>query len=236
MQNETTWYQLTVEQTLEALESDSTGLSSSEAKARLAKYGYNELSYKKPSVFMRFLRQFHNTLVYVLLVAGAITGTLTVMGEDMLWDTADILGVVVLNVIIGFFQEGKAEAALEALRKMIVAECKVLRDGEQKVIQTRELVPGDVVFLEGGDSIPADLRLLTIKDASADEAALTGESVPVEKHIEAIPTPNLPPADQRCIAFGGTFITRGLAQGVVVAEDSCIHQIPGYCHPRSWRG
>jgi len=125
--------------------------------------------------------------------------------------------VVVLNVIIGFFQEGKAEAALEALRKMIVAECTVLRDGEQKVIPTRELVPGDVVILEGGNSIPADLRLFFTKNAGADEAALTGESTPVEKHVEPIPTPNLSPADQRCIAFGGTFITRGLAQGVVVA-------------------
>jgi len=218
LQNETAWYQLSVEQTLEALESDNKGLTSSEAKARLEKYGYNELAFKKPSTLMRLLRQFNNTLVYVLLVAGTITGTLTVLhGEDMLWDTVVILGVVILNVIIGFFQEGKAEAALEALRKMIVAECTVLRDGEQKVIATRELVPGDVVLLEGGNSIPADLRLFFTKNASADEAALTGESTPVEKHIDPISTPNLSPADQRCIAFGGTFITRGLAQGVVVA-------------------
>jgi potassium/sodium efflux P-type ATPase len=215
---ETTWYQLSVKQTFEALETDNTGLTSSEAKARVEKYGYNELTFKKPSTLMRLLRQFNNTLVYVLLVAGTITGTLTILhGEDMLWDTVVILGVVILNVIIGFFQEGKAEAALEALRKMIVAECTALRDGEQKVIPTRELVPGDVVILEGGNSIPADLRLFFTKNASADEAALTGESTPVEKHIEPIPTPNLTPADQRCIAFGGTFITRGLAQGVVVA-------------------
>jgi len=215
--NETIWYQQSVEQTFEVLAADSGGLTSSEAKARLEKYGYNELVFKKPSVLMRLLRQFHSPLVYVLLVAGAITGTLTLRGEDMLWDTVVILGVVVLNVIIGFFQEGKAEAALEALKKMIVAECTVLRDGEQKVIPTRELVPGDVVLLNGGDSIPADLRLFFTKNTSADEAALTGESIPVEKNVDPIPTPNLPPADQRCIAFGGTFITRGSAQGVVVA-------------------
>ena len=164
MLNGTKWYQLSVEETFEELEADSAGLTSSEAKARLEKYGYNELKFKKPSVLMRLLRQFNNTLVYVLLVAGTITGTLTVLhGEDMLWDTVVILGVVILNVIIGFFQEGKAEAALEALRKMIVAECTVLRDGEQKIIATRELVPGDVVILEGGNSIPADLRLFFTK-------------------------------------------------------------------------
>jgi len=214
--NETTWYQQSVEQTFEVLAADSSGLTSSEAKARLEKYGYNELVFKKPSSLMRLLRQFHSPLVYVLLVAGAITGTLTLRGEDMLWDTVVILGVVILNVIIGFFQEGKAEAALEALRKMIVAECTVLRDGEQKVIPTRELVPGDVVLLNGGDSVPADLRLFFTKEASADEAALTGESTPVEKKVDPIPTPNLSPGDQHCIAFGGTFITRGSAQGIVV--------------------
>jgi len=135
----------------------------------------------------------------------------------MLMDMIVIVAVVVLNVMIGFFQEGKAEAALEALRKMIVTECTALRDGEQKVIPTRELVPGDVVLLYGGDKIPADLRLFLVKGAAADEAPLTGESTPVEKHIDPISTPNLPPADQRCIAFTGTFITRGLGQGIVVA-------------------
>jgi Ca2+-transporting ATPase len=214
--NETTWYQQSVEQTFEILAADSGGLTSSEAKARLEKYGYNELVFKKPSTLMRLLRQFNSPLVYVLLVAGAITGTLTLRGEDMLWDTVVILGVVILNVIIGFFQEGKAEAALEALRKMIVTECTVFRDGEQKVIPTRELVPGDVVLLNGGDSVPADLRLFFTKEASADEAALTGESTPVEKKVDPIPTPNLSPGDQHCIAFGGTFITRGSALGIVV--------------------
>ena len=215
--NEKAWYQLSVKQTLEALETDEKGLTSSEAKARLEKYGYNELPFKKPSVLMRFLRQFHDPLVYILLVAGAVTGVLTLYGEDMLADMSVILGVVILNVIIGFFQEGKTEAALEALRKMMVAECTALRDGEQKVIPAREVVPGDVVLLEGGNSIPADLRLFFTKNAGADEAALTGESTPVEKHVDPIPRPNLSPADQSCIAFSGTFITRGSARGVVVA-------------------
>jgi len=216
MLNGNQWYQLPVEGTFKELGADSVGLTSSEAKARLEKYGYNELEYKKPSVVMRFLRQFQSPLVYVLLVAGTITGVLTLRGEDMLWDTAVILGVVVLNVIIGFWQEGKAEAALGALKKMMVSECKVLRDGEQKVIAARELVPGDVVLLSGGDRVPADLRLFFTKEARADESALTGESTPVEKNTSPISRPNLTPADQECIAFSGTFLTRGTAKGIVV--------------------
>lgn len=213
----TTWYQLSVQKTFEKLEADSSGLTSSEAKTRLEKHGYNELKFKKPSVIMRFLRQLHNPLVYILLVAATITGILTLRGEDMLTDTLVILGVVILNTMLGFFQEGKTEAALEALRKMIVSKCTVFRDGEQKVIPTMELVPGDVVFLQSGDRVPADLRLFLTKDANADEAALTGESIPVVKNTESIPIAYLPPGDQRCIAFSGTFLTRGLAKGIVVA-------------------
>ncbi len=216
MLNGNQWYRLPVEKTFKELGADSAGLSSSEAKARLGKYGYNELEYKKPSVVMRFLRQCQSPLVYILLVVGAIAGILTLRGEDMLWDTVIILTVVVLNVIIGFWQEGKAEAALEALKKMMVSECNVLRDGEQKVIAARELVPGDVVFLNGGDSIPADLRLFFTKNAGVDEAALTGESTLVEKDTAPISRPNLTPADQKCIAFSGTFLTRGSAKGIVV--------------------
>lgn len=217
MANGTKWYQLSVEETFQGLGAGDTGLTSGEAKARLERYGYNELKFKKPSVIMRFLRQFHSPLVYILLAAAAMTGVLTLRGEDMMSDTGVILGVVILNAILGFVQEGKTEAALEALQKMIVPECTVLRDGEQKVIPTRELVPGDVVVLSGGDRIPADLRLFFTKGVAADEAALTGESVPVEKDTDPIARPDLSPGDQRCIAFGGTFLARGAAKGVVVA-------------------
>jgi len=217
MLNEREWYQNSVEDTVKELEASTDGLSSDAAHDRLGRYGFNELEFKKPSTLMRFIRQFHNPLVYILLAAAATTGFLTLRGEDMLADTVVILGVVILNAILGFFQEGKTEAALEALRKMIVPECAVLRDGEQKVIPTRELVPGDVVILSGGDRIPADLRLFFTKDANADESALTGESVPVEKNIDPIPRSNVSPGDQSCIAFSGTFITRGLARGIVTA-------------------
>lgn len=211
------WYQLTAAQVFEALRTSDTGITSGEAKTRLEKYGYNELEFKKRSALRRFLYQFRSPLVYILLVAAAVTSVMSLLAhEDMWMDTAVIMGVVVLNVLIGFFQEGKAESALEALRKMIVPECTVLRDGAEKIIPTRELVPGDVVVLNSGDKVPADLRLFFTKNAHADEAPLTGESTPVTKDTEPITKPDLTPADQHCIAFSGTFITRGSAKGIVV--------------------
>ena len=211
------WYQLSTEEVFRELTTRTSGLSSDEAHTRLVKFGPNEIKTQKPSVLMRFLRQFNSPLVYVLLVAAAITGTLTLRGEHMLPDTAVIVGVVVLNVILGFIQEGKTESALEALKNMIVPECTVIRDGEQKVIKARDLVPGDIVVLNCGDRIPADLRLFFVKDVAVDESALTGESVPVGKDTHAIRTSHLSPGDQKCMAFSGTFVTRGSAKGVVVA-------------------
>ncbi len=215
--NGTGWYQLGAEKTFELLAADNTGLTSSEAKARLERYGYNELKFKKRSPLVRFLLQFHNPLIYVLLVAGTITGILSLGGEDMVGDTVVIFGVVILNVIIGFVQEGKGEAAIEALQRMMVPESTVLRDGKKQVIPARELVPGDVILLEGGDKVPADLRLFSVKNLHMDEAALTGESVPVTKVDSPIARPNLPPGDQRCMAFSGTFATQGRGTGIVVA-------------------
>ena len=217
MTNETKWYQLTVDEAFKCLSAGSSGLTSSEAKARLERYGYNELKFKKRSPLVRFLLQFHNPLIYVLLVAGTITGILSLGGEDMVGDTVVIFGVVILNVIIGFVQEGKGEAAIEALQRMMVPESTVLRDGRRQVIPARELVPGDVILLEGGDKVPADLRLFSVKNLHMDEAALTGESVPVTKVDSPIARPNLPPGDQRCIVFSGTFATRGRGTGIVVA-------------------
>jgi Ca2+-transporting ATPase len=222
--NEIAWYQLGVQQVFELLATDSNGLTAPEAKARLEKYGYNELKVKKRSSLIRFLRQFHNALLYILIVAAIVTFFL---GHHT--DTYVIIGVVLATAIIGFIQEGKAETSLEALKKMMTPECHVLRDGERKTIATRELVPGDVVVLEGGDRVPADLRLFETKNLSVDEAALTGESVPVNKNVDAIETPNLPPADRRCMAFSGTFITRGHAKGVAVktGKETEIGKIAG---------
>jgi magnesium-transporting ATPase (P-type) len=214
--NETDWYQLEIDQTFKLLMANGTGLTSNEAEARLERYGYNELKFKKRSPLVRFLLQFHNPLIYVLLVAGTITGVLSLRGEDMVGDTAVIFGVVILNVIIGFVQEGKGEAAIEALQRMMVLESTVLRDGKKQVKPARELVPGDVVLLEGGDKVPADLRLFNVKNLYMDEAALTGESVPIRAIDSSITRPNLPPGDQRCMAFGGTFATQGRGTGIVV--------------------
>ena len=211
MQKQEKWYQLSAEHVFEALGSSTAGLHTNEAKAKLETYGYNELKFKKRSPLIRFIMQFHNPLVYVLLVAALVTAFL-----DMWMDATVILAVVLANTIIGFIQEGKAEASAEALKSMMTPECTVLRDGERRVIAARELVPGDVVLLEEGDRVPADLRLFYAKNVSADEAALTGESVPVRKNVDPIPKPDLAPADQRCMAFSGTFITRGSSKGVVV--------------------
>jgi P-type Ca2+ transporter type 2C len=211
------WYQLTPQEVLNALGSGPIGLSAAEARRRLAEYGYNELRFKQRSALMRFLAQFHHPLIYVLLAAAAVCTALTLLtGEEMWSEVIIIMLVVVLNTIIGFVQEGKAEQALEALKRMMVAECRVLRDGEEQVLATRELVPGDIVLLQSGDKVPADVRVLESKNLTADEAPLTGESQPVSKTTVAIPHPNLQPGDRRCLAFSGTFITRGTGQGVVV--------------------
>jgi magnesium-transporting ATPase (P-type) len=206
------WYRLPVEKVEEIFSTSSAGLASAAAEARLGKYGYNELKFKKQSALIRFLLQFRSALIYVLLAAALVTAIL-----EMWVDSAVIFVVVIANAIIGFIQEGKAEASMEVLSKMMVLECTVLRDGERRDIPARQLVPGDVVLLEEGDRVPADLRLFYVKNLSVDEAPLTGESVPVEKTVEPVPRPNLAPGDQRCMAFSGTFAARGSAQGIVVA-------------------
>ena len=206
------WYQKSASQVTQSLETRDTGLTSEEAKARLARYGYNELKFKRRGSLVRLLLQFNSTLIYVLLVAATVTAIL-----GMWIDAAVILVVVLANAIIGFIQEGRAEASMEAVTKMIVPECTVMRDDKKKDIPSRELVPGDIVILEEGDRVPSDLRLFYARNLITDEAVLTGESVPVGKITEAIPKPNLTPGDQRCMAFSGTFTVRGSARGIVVA-------------------
>jgi Ca2+-transporting ATPase len=213
----TKWYQLEAGEVFRLQETSESGLTSSEAASRLQKYGYNELTLKKRSALMRLLDQARSPLVLILVAAAAVTTILSLLHIEDLWmDTAVIVGVVVLNIILGFYQEGKAEGALEALKKMAVPSCTVIRDNVEQVIHARELVPGDIVVLNSGDKVPADIRLFSAKDAHADEAPLTGESTPVSKTAEVIDSPDLPPADQKCIAFSGTFITRGNAKGIVV--------------------
>jgi magnesium-transporting ATPase (P-type) len=192
-----------------------TGLDAAEASSRLQKYGPNRLPEgKKRGPFVRFLAQFNNILVYVLLGAGFIKLMLN------LWvDAGIIFGVVVLNALLGFIQEGKAERALDSIRNMLSAEARTVRGGETRMIPAEQLVPGDIVILESGDKIPADLRLVDAKNLRTEEAALTGESVPADKTTDAVPA-NATVGDRENMAFSGTMVVSGRATGVVVATGS----------------
>ena len=207
----TFWYSIQEEKVLEQLSADSNGLSAEEAKKRLEEYGPNKLpESKKKSVLMRFLLQFNNVLIYVLMVAAVITALL-----DHWIDTWVIVAVIFINAIIGFIQEGKAEKALEGIKKMLSLHATALRDGKRKDIEAEDLVPGDIVLLESGDKIPADLRLLSVRNLRVEESALTGESVAVEKKTAAVEKGSVP-GDQICMAFSGTAVVYGRARGVVV--------------------
>ncbi len=215
-ENSVAWYSQTPDQLMTTLHSSANGLSSADAAARLLVAGPNEIEFKKTPAWVRFLRQFNDPMVIILMITTVVTGTLTVMGSPMLPDTIVIASVVLLNAILGFVQEGKAEGALDALRNMMVQECLALRDGNQQRTAARELVPGDVVVLEGGDKVPADVRFLEVSDIHVDESSLTGESVPVQKVIDALAGEDLVPGDQKNTGFSGTYVTRGTARAVVV--------------------
>ncbi len=211
----TTWHEQPSEIILTDLKATITGLSENEALERLQIYGPNRLpSPPRKNAFFRFLLQFHNLLIYVLLGSAVITAML-----DHWIDTFVILAVVVVNAIIGFIQEGKAEKAIEALRLMLSPSASVLRDGERHSVEGESLVPGDIVLLEAGDKVPADLRLLQAHGLSIKEAILTGESIPVEKHKNPVAS-DAALGDRSCLAFSGTLVTNGQGRGVVVATGA----------------
>ena len=191
------------------------GLDAAEAQQRLQKYGPNRLPEgKKRGPFVRFLAQLNNILVYVLLGAGFVK---LMLG---LWlDAGIIFGVVLLNALLGFIQEGKAEKALDSIRNMLSAEARTLRGGETRMTPADELVPGDIVLLESGDKVPADLRLADAKNLRTEEAALTGESVPAEKSSDPVAEKSTV-GDRDSMAFSGTMVVSGRATGVVVATGS----------------
>lgn len=189
-----------------------TGLASDEAERRLRLCGANALPPPpRRGPLTRFLLQFHNVLIYVLLAAGVVT---TVLGHAV--DSAVIFGVVVINAIIGFLQEGKAERALDAIRDMLSPRAHVLRDGRRQEIAADRLVPGDVVYLASGDRVPADLRLLDVRSLRIEEAALTGESLGVEKSTEPVAA-DAALGDRTSMAYSGTLVGYGQGTGVVVA-------------------
>ncbi len=189
------------------------GLSKAEAQRRLAETGPNELQEKKKVPAWRlFLNQFKDFMIIVLLAAAVLSG---VMGD--LTDTIIILIIVILNAIIGFAQEYRAEKAMEALKKMTITQTQVLRDNQAVIISSTALVPGDIIIMEAGNIVPADTRLMETYSLRIDESSLTGESIPVDKNSADITETNIPLGDQFNMAFKGTLVTNGRAKGVVVA-------------------
>ena len=206
------WHSMEIDSVLEALKtSKEEGLGEDEAKERLERYGENKLpKKKKQSELVRFLLHFHNVLIYVLLVAAAITA---IMNHWI--DTVVILAVVLINGSVGYIQEGKAEKALEGIRNMLSLEALVVREGEQHKINAQQLVPGDIVLLRSGDKVPADVRIVKAKNFRVEESPLTGESTDVNKTIEPVEEKAVI-GDQKSMAFSGTVVTYGTATGVVV--------------------
>jgi magnesium-transporting ATPase (P-type) len=210
-----TWHALPADEALRRLDSHARGLADDDATRRLATYGENRLpAAQARSVLVRFLLQFHNVLIYVLLAAAVITALL---GHAI--DTVVILAVVVVNALIGFVQERRAEKALNAIRRMILPHATVIRGGHRIGIGAEHVVPGDIVMLEAGDRVPADLRLIRARNLKIDEALLTGESVPADKHTMAVAA-EIPVGDRTCMAFSGTLVVAGQGLGVTVATGT----------------
>ena len=207
------WHQIHHDELARLLEVNlSTGLSADEVHRRRKEYGPNRVTVRRGTpVWLKFLKQFNQPLVYILLVAVGVTAFL---GEWV--DSSVIFGVVIINAIVGFLQEAKAEKAIEALAKMVATETNVRRDGRKTRIHSEQLVPGDVVLLQSGDRVPADLRLFHVHNLHADESALTGESLPVAKHADPLALDTIL-AERINLAYTGTLITSGQAEGVVWA-------------------
>ncbi len=206
------WHHENIESLLDQLQSSEHGLSTSLAEKLLAEYGPNRLpAAHKKTALARFAMQFHNLLIYILLGAGVITALL---GHWI--DSGVIVGVVLINAIIGYVQEGKAERALDAISQMLSHQASVIRDGKHISINAEQLVPGDIVNLQSGDKVPGDLRLLKSRELRVDEAMLTGESLPSEKNTQPCPE-DAALGDRHCMAYSGTLVTYGTARGLVVA-------------------
>ncbi len=211
------YYAQTTEELVESLKTAANkGLSQEDAQHRLKEYGYNELKKtKKKSLFVKFLSQFKSFMIVVLLAAAIISGVIGFLHGEGFTDAIIILAIVILNAVIGVAQEAKAEQSLEALERMSSPHCKVIRDGVMSVIESKELVPGDLVVLETGDSVPADVRLTEAVNLKIQEAALTGESIPEDKFTHPLADPNLPLGDRDNMAYSSCSITYGRGAGIV---------------------
>ncbi len=209
----TLWHHIPTSEVAEAIGVDpAKGLDTLEVQRRSAAFGPNSITARKGKTKLeRFLLQFHQPLVYVLVLAGVVTA---VLGEAV--DASVIVGVVLINAVVGYLQEAKAVGALQSLARSMVTEAMVMRSGLVRSLDAVELVPGDVVLLKSGDKVPADLRMVVVKDLRVDESALTGESVPVDKAASVLPL-EMSLADRANMAYASTLVTYGQATGIVVA-------------------
>ena len=206
---------------LDRLETTQEGLSSGEADRRLEIHGPNALKQApKPSLLRRFFQQMADPMIIILLAAAAISGVTAFYAKESFADVFIILFVVIVNTVLGLYQENKAEAAIEALQKMSAATSKVLRDGEITQVPSNQLVPGDIVVLEAGDAVPADARILEAVSLKLEEAALTGESVPVNKATETLTLAqgqkDVSLGDRKNMVYMGSTVVYGRGRAVVV--------------------
>ena len=209
------WYQQTVEESLAGLQTGPAGLSPEDAQNKLKHYGPNVLPQKEgKSLFIKFISHFKDILIYILLAAAVVTA---IMGHWV--DTLVILGVAVINALIGFIQENNAEKSLKSIQNMLSSEALVLRSGQQVTVATDEIVPGDIVLLRPGDKIPADLRLIDVHNLRVEEAILTGESTVVSKKTDAL-VGEKSIGDRKNLAFSGTTVSSGTAATARLITDS----------------
>ena len=211
--NKQEWYQISGDETLTAWGSNyEKGLGAAEVTRRQQHYSNELAAVKGVHPALMFLKQFTDTMVLVLLAATVISGLIGAMT-----DAITIMAIVILNAVLGFIQEYRAEKSLQAIKEMVAPVAMVVRSGHYKSVPAKELVPGDIVLLEAGDRVPADLRLLSSSGMEADESSLTGESLPVNKDHNIIYTTEIMLAERSNMAFMGTTITRGRGSGVIVA-------------------
>ena len=217
-ENQVNWFNYSVEKTAKELNTDvEKGLTDGEVKSRYEKYGKNQLqAKKKKSLIVKFLEQFKDFMIIVLIIAAIVSGIVGVQQGEGMADTFIILIVVIVNAIIGVAQENKAEKSLEALQKLSSHVAKAIRDGKMIVVQSADLVPGDIVVLETGDFVPADIRISEAVNLKCQESALTGESVPVDKYEDAIDSQDTALGDRRNMLFSSSLVTYGRGKGIVV--------------------
>ncbi|WP_444677617.1 HAD-IC family P-type ATPase [Halomonas sp. E19] len=204
----TAWHAMSLDEAMAKVESSRDGLSDDDASSRREQHGPNRLKQEKGRPWWRrLLEQFNNVLMIILLVAAVAS---LFLGHTL--DALAIVAVVIIIALIGFFQEGKAEQALESIRNMLSPQASVLRDGKRQTISAEDLVPGDIVMLESGDRVPADLRLLEAKRLRTEEAALTGESTPVDKQTDPVDE-DADLGDRSAMVYASTIVVQGTAQG-----------------------